>query len=115
METSNNIAGLIGPTLMVMSLSEFINFQIWTKVEANVVYLNGLLFFIGGLALIRAHNSWAMDWTLLITMIGWLSLILGLYRIFFPNSKQLGKNNWTYTLLGALFAMGSFLTVKVYL
>lgn len=114
METSKNIAGLIGPTLIVLSLSEFLNFHIWTKVEATVVYLNGLLLFVGGLALIRSHNNWTIDWTLLITLIGWLSLTLGLYRIFFPNSKQFERKAFTYITLGILFITGFFLTVKAY-
>lgn len=114
METSKNIAGLIGPILMVLSLSEFFNFHIWTKVEATVVYLNGLLLFTGGLALIRSHNTWAIDWTLLITLIGWLSLALGLYRIFFPSGKQLERNTFTYISLGTLFIVGLFLSVKAY-
>ena len=114
METSENLAGLIGPTLMVMSLSEFLNFHIWAKVEASLVYLNGLLFLIGGLALIRSHNHWDLDWTILITLIGWLSVTLGLYRIFFPNGKQLKRTMLTYIALGVLFLTGSFLTVKAY-
>lgn len=114
METSKNIAGLIGPTLIALSLSEFLNFHIWTKVEATVVYLNGLLLFTGGLALIRSHNKWTIEWTILITLIGWLSLILGLYRIFFPYSKQLERNTFTYAILGTLFIVGFFLTVKAY-
>ncbi len=100
---------------MVLSLSEFLNFKIWTKVEATVVYLNGLLLFIGGLALIRSRNHWTIDWTLLITLLGWLSLTLGLYRIFFPYSKQLERNTFTYVTLGTLFFAGFFLTVKAYL
>ena len=115
METSKNLAGLIGPTLMVMSLSEFLNFHIWDKVEASLVYLNGLLFFIGGLAIIRSHSSSAMDWTILISFIGWVSLTLGLYRIFFPNGKQLKRTMLTYITLGVLFLTGSFLTIKAYL
>ena len=114
METSENLAGLIGPTLMVMSLSEFLNFRIWAKVEASLVYLNGLLFFIGGLALIPSHNHWDLDWTILITLIGWLSVTLGLYRIFFPNGKQLERTMLTYITLGFLFLTGSFLTAKAY-
>ena len=115
MENSKNLAGLIGPTLMVLSLSEFLNFHIWTKVEATVVYLNGLLLFIAGLALIRAHNIWNINWTILITLVGWLSLTLGLFRIFFPNNKQLETNTFTYVILGTLFIVGAILTIKAYL
>ena len=114
MENSKNIAGLIGPILMVLSLSECLNFRIWTKVEATVVYLNGLLLFTGGLALIRSHNTWTIDWTISITLIGWLSLTLGLYRMFFPSGKQLERSTFSYLTLGTLFIVGFFLTLKAY-
>ena len=114
MEVSKNIAGLIGPILMAMSISEFVNFRIWTKVDATVVYLNGLLLFTGGLALIRSHNTWNIDWTILITVFGWLSLSVGLFRLFFPESKQLGRNIFTYVILGILLTTGIFLSVKAY-
>ena len=29
--------------------------------------MNGVLLFTGGLALIRSHNNWTVDWTILIT------------------------------------------------
>lgn len=114
METSKNISELIGPILIALSSSEFLNLHIWTKVEAPVVYLNGLLLFTGGLELIRSHNDWTVDWTLLITLTGWLSLTLGLYRIFFPNSKQLKRNAFTYVTLGSIFTVGIILTVEAY-
>jgi hypothetical protein len=99
---------------MALSLSECLNFRIWTKVETTVVYLNGLLLFVGGLSLIRSHNTWMVNWTTSITLVGWLSLTLGLYRMFFPSGKQLPRNTFTYISLGTLFVMGLFLTVKAY-
>ena len=29
--------------------------------------MNGVFLFTGGLALIRSHNNWTVDWTILIT------------------------------------------------
>jgi len=114
METSKDIAGLVGPTLMVLSLSEYLNFHIWTKVEATIVYLNGLLLFIAGLSIIRSHNLWAFDWTILITLIGWLALALGMCRLFFPSAKQVRRNFLANIIFGVLFVTGCFLTVKAY-
>ena len=47
-----------------------------------VVYLSGLLMFVGGLAIVRAHNHWRRDWTLLVTASGWFALALGVVRMF---------------------------------
>jgi hypothetical protein len=47
-----------------------------------VIYLSGVLLFVAGLALVRAHNVWARNWTVLITLCGWFFLALGLVRMF---------------------------------
>jgi hypothetical protein len=47
-----------------------------------VVYLSGLLLFVAGLAVVRAHNLWVRDWTVLVTLAGWFSLLFGLVRMF---------------------------------
>ena len=46
------------------------------------MYRSGVLMFVAGLAIVRGHNLWAWDWTVLVTMSGWLSLVLGLFRMF---------------------------------
>jgi hypothetical protein len=38
--------------------------------------------FVGGLAIVRAHNVWARNWTVLVTLTGWFFLLLGLVRMF---------------------------------
>jgi len=47
-----------------------------------VVYLSGTLFFVAGLAIVRAHNIWVRAWPVLITATGWLFVVLGLIRMF---------------------------------
>lgn len=47
-----------------------------------VVYLSGILMFVAGLAIVRAHNVWARNWTVLVTLTGWFFLVLGLIRMF---------------------------------
>src|SRR6476660_10645448 len=46
------------------------------------VDLSGVLVFVGGLAITRAHKHWAPDWTVLVTLSGWFGLVLGLFRMF---------------------------------
>lgn len=84
MVNSKQLAGLIGPTLIVLSLSEAKNLHIWAHNNAPVTYLAGLLWFVAGLAVVRVHNHWRLGWALLITLSGWLALCIGLFRAFFP-------------------------------
>ncbi|NIJ52681.1 hypothetical protein FHS68_001851 [Dyadobacter arcticus] len=113
--TSTQIAGLLGPILMVISTSEYFNFKIWRTVDPTVVVLNGLVIFIGGLAIIRYHNFWIANWTLIITISGWLIFTLGTYRMLFPSQKQLQQNKTTNLILFVIFFVGCFLTSRVYL
>ncbi len=111
---SIQISGLLGPVLIVMSTTEWINFNIWRSVDPTVVYLNGLILLIGGLIISRYHNFWTADWTLLVTLSGWLILILGAYRMVFPSGKQITKRKMANVVLAMLFFTGAFLTLKAY-
>jgi hypothetical protein len=62
MTNSKQIAGLIGPTLIVLTISEAMNLHIWANNIAPVTYLNGLLLFVAGLSIVRVHNHWTIRW-----------------------------------------------------
>jgi hypothetical protein len=49
--------------------------------------------FVGGLAIVRAHNHWARDWTVLVTLSGWFFLALGLFRMFAAGLYQRGSQS----------------------
>jgi len=110
MPNSKSIAGLVGPTLLAMSASEALNLRIWSAVAAPIVYLNGCLLFVAGLSIVRLHNVWSLRWPVAITLIGWLALATGLYRMFFPRAPQGAENVATYTVIASLLAIGGVLT-----
>ena len=69
---SKRIAGLVGPTIVALTASEFPMVQphLYDSQIAPVIYLSGVLIFVAGLAILRAHNHWARDWTMLVTLTG---------------------------------------------
>lgn len=111
---SRQLAQIIGPTLSLMTISEMINLSIWESNIPGVTYLNGVLLFVGGIAIIRVHNFWVRSWIILITLIGWITILLGVFRMFFPTAKQASENFSTNLLLTILFLIGLFLTLKGY-
>lgn len=111
---SKELAKLIGPTLSVMSITEMINLKIWENNIPPLTYLNGILLFIAGVSIIRVHNLWVLAWPLLLTLIGWISIIGGSFRIFFPEAKQAGDAPFTYIILIILLLTGLYLTYKAY-
>jgi FtsH-binding integral membrane protein len=87
---SRRIAGLLGPTLIAMIASEFplVQPRLYDAQIPPVVYLSGVLMFVAGLAIVRAHNRWRADWTVLVTLSGWLALALGTLRMFAASAYQ---------------------------
>ena len=120
MANSKQIAGLVGPTLVVMIASEFplVQPHLYDHQIPPVVYLSGTLMFVGGLAIVRSHNCWIRDWTVLVTLSGWFFLVLGLFRMFAAGAYQRRSANTsagTFMILeGMLAILGLIMTFKAY-
>lgn len=118
MEKSKSIAGIVGPTLIVMVLSEL---KIWnpTLYETQIVplvYISGLLLFVAGISIVRSHNIWVVGWQTSVTIIGWLAILLGLIRLFFPHvyKAQFKNNDLVLIIEVLLILLGAYLTYKAY-
>lgn len=120
MPNSKGIAGLVGPTMIAMLASEFplVQPHLYDAQIPPVVYLSGVLMFVAGLAIVRAHNHWTRDWTVLVTLSGWFSLALGLFRMFAAGLYQRGSANTSapvfMVLEGILLVIGLVITFKAY-
>jgi len=117
---SKRIAGLLGPTMVAMLVSEFplVQPHLYDSQIPPVVYLSGVLMFVGGLAIVRAHNHWARDWTVLVTLSGWFFVVLGLFRMFAAGLYQRGSADTSPTVFmaleGILLVGGLIMTFKAY-
>jgi hypothetical protein len=120
MSNSKQIAGLVGPTIIAMVVSEFplVQPHLYDAQIPPVVYLSGVLLFVAGLAIVRAHNHWARDWTVLITLSGWFGFVLGLFRMFAASLYQRGTANTSATVFmvleSFLLVCGLIMTFKAY-
>jgi len=120
MNKSKQIGGLVGPAIVAMILSEFplVQPHLYDAQTPPVVYISGTLMFIGGLAIVRAHNYWVRDWTVLLTLSGWVFLLLGLIRMFAAGAYLQGSANTTATtfiiLEVILLMVGLIITFKSY-
>ena len=103
---------------MLVSESPLVQPHLYDKQIPPVVYLSGTLMFVAGLAIVRAHNHWARDWTVLVTLSGWFCLFLGLFRMFAAGDYQQGSANTSTTVLvvleGILLILGLIMTFKAY-
>lgn len=123
MQTSVFLAQLIGPLFLVMGLGMLINGEGYRGMAQEflasraLIYIAGIMAFVPGLAIVLLHNVWVFDWRLIITLLGWLSLIGGVFRLLFPRqvttigTAMLARGNF---LMGggiAVLALGAILTV----
>ena len=128
MQTSRFLAKLIGPLLAVIGLALIFNSDAFRAMAEEflksyaLIYIAGLLALTAGLAIVNTHNLWTPDWRVVITILGWLFVIGGIFRIGFPRGVQsLGAsiltsapNNWIMIEGGIFFALGAWLTYEGY-
>ncbi len=90
MQTSIFIARLLAPFFVIggiafLSRPEAFRAMAREFIASRVlVYLAGVLGLLGGTTLVLTHNVWALDWRLLITLIGWTTIIRAVITIFQP-------------------------------
>ena len=90
MSTSKIIAALLGPTLVATAAMVLLNLDAMPVIvdelskSPMLIVLAGYAAFVPGLAIVYFHNRWTGGWPVLITLVGWLSLVIGLIRMVFP-------------------------------
>jgi hypothetical protein len=84
------IAKLLGPMFLVLGVALLTRPEAFRALlrefiaSGVLLYMAGFFGLLGGLALLLTHNVWTLDWRLLITLIGWTTLIRALATIFSP-------------------------------
>ncbi|MBP6911047.1 hypothetical protein KBC03_05695 [Patescibacteria group bacterium] len=93
---------------LVCTLSLIIRPKWYKKVVSDMVehpaimFITALINLVGGAAIVLHHNIRTWDWTVAITLIGWLAIVKGAIRILFPQfvatfSNRAGKKSVVYS------------------
>ncbi len=124
MQTSHLIARIAGPVLAVLGIGALINGTAYAEVSRQLlgnsamVALSGVLGLTAGLAILNAHPRWTPDWRSLVTGLGWLLSLMGVFRIFAPDLVRFvgaTSNPRVVVVLAVVFiAAGGILTFKGY-
>ena len=113
-DTTRTIARIAGPVWIALAATEWMSMGIFVQQTAPVVYLNGTLLLVAGVAILQAHNRWRGGWPLLVTLNGWMLAALGLLRMVAPQATQATAGLTTNLIFVALLALGAALTFKGY-
>ncbi|MHB1949038.1 MAG: hypothetical protein ACYCQI_13100 [Gammaproteobacteria bacterium] len=96
---------------------------VFTEVSTNpsLILLSGLMSLIVGLLIVVGHNVWVADWRVVITIIGWLSLLKGIVRTVFPDFvarsviQAMRTNTVYYVSEAIILVLGIYLTYMGYM
>ena len=120
-ENSTFLAQLIGPVFVVMGVGMLIcprNYRTTAEEflgSRALIYIAGLMALVPGLAIVLTHNVWVSDWRLIITVLGWLGVIGGVFRLLFPQqvtaigSMMLARPEWLRIPGAMVVALGLIL------
>ena len=119
MSYSITLARIIGPSFLAIALAMVMQPQAFREALAEfknggqkmLLLLAGCVHVILGLFLVVTHNSWLADWTTLLTIVGWLLLLRGIFLLWFPNSmaplaKSLEAKPWWVNLAAIILLIG---------
>jgi len=113
MDLSIFLAKALGIYLVIISVGMLIHGGKLKAVMADYIEKPGLVFLLGifaliiGILLVVSHNIWTGDWRVVITVIGWLTLVKGITRVLFPQfvirtGKKWVNNTTAYYITGFL-------------
>lgn len=121
MDTSIFLAKALSLYFIIISISAFINRAYMLSVmneainQPHIMLFRGVLTLMLGIILILMHNIWEPTWHILITLICWLTFIVGAYRVLFPHlvikmQKNILQSSKKYTIIIAIvFCFGIML------
>ncbi|MBB63560.1 MAG: hypothetical protein CMO81_00670 [Waddliaceae bacterium] len=112
---------LVAGVAMLASPSRFSRLQKSIMKDDQYLLLSGVVAFFLGAFIVSMHNVWVMAWPVVITFLGWVSLIKGIGLIAFPQrfiqlfSPMLEMPNKVYQVFGALsILIGSYILCQVF-
>ena len=94
MDTSIFLAKVIGLVSVISTTAVFVHYKELIALEEEsvknsaITYISGFAILILGVLLVVSHSVWTLDWRLVITIVGWLILLKGIGRIFFPSAVR---------------------------
>ena len=98
------LAGIFGPTLVILGLWKLIYSDTFMKVLNSVKASHGLLYYSSaayiwvGLTVISQYNMWDMTAFVLVTILGWFMVARGILGLFAPKmllDMYLGHHGFT--------------------
>ncbi|MBN4077287.1 hypothetical protein JYT19_00080 [Sulfobacillus acidophilus] len=120
------LARFLGIFMTVIGLALLLNRAQFKKIIDAVIHNAGLQFMAAlmpiliGSAIVATHNVWSNNWTIIITILGWMMILAGIFRSWFTEhwlklARKVGKKDnifWVggifWTILGLIMLYFGF-------
>ena len=116
----NYLAQIWGISLVIIPLAMLVKEkyvkQLFESVEDDKKFFCwGITSFLIGLLMVLSFNVWSQSWQVVITILGWATLLKGLVVIFFPEiarkyARKIAGQNWLPIALVVLVFIGLIIT-----
>lgn len=118
------LAKIFGLYFLAIGLAFIINPGRFKKIyqqvaqDENFLLLGGMLALLIGAFVVSVHNNWILAWPVILTILGWWSLIKGFFLLIYPNSITLfsflqNRSNMFYQAISVIYlVLGVFLIYK---
>ena len=100
MEISVLVAKIIGIVYVSFGIGLIVNKAFYKDAMARLLQNSGYLIIGGfiaivfGVLIIENHNVWEPNWTVIITLIGWIALLKGILLLAFPTKLDFFKSKF---------------------
>lgn len=122
MDVSKFLSKVMGIYFIIISTAMFTNMQQFSNSinslinDAPLMFVTGFFTLILGILIVVSHNIWQWNWRVIITILGWITLLKGVSIIFCPQLIDkttvlfLQNMNVAYIAAGIDFALGVLLS-----
>ena len=92
MNTVTALAEVIGSLFVLVGLS-MLNKNYFSALMSDLskskglTWMMGLVTFLAGAVSLSLYNVWSSSWEVIITIVGWLTVIKGVFITLFPNTS----------------------------
>lgn len=120
MDSTTFIASIWGPILVAVSLGMFTSKSFYEKIyrdiekDALAALVFGVLAMIVGLAQVQTHNLWGTPAQIVVTLLGWGTLVKGAVMVIAPRLADSASHSWLRLRIMPAVSVG-VLVLGVYL
>lgn len=115
MELSILMAKIFAAVYLAAGLGVLLNPRFYSRImddilkNSAITFIYGFFAIIFGVFMVTYHNFWVKDWTVVVTLFGWASLIKGFMFLVLPQSLKVAKPIYTSRYFAILaLAIGIF-------